>query len=200
MHCDEVIVKIKSSINDNAHSIRSFNVATVLNILFTRKFNYFFVLDIVEDILADLSPLDDKEQPNIFNFTSQKSFEKVENEDLWSPKKISPYVLVNSDEAYYSQPSYPSTKASETFTMVIPSIRVLLEVETKVRIPVLMLKSSVELTMHDWSKQMHSKCEINLQASYFNEKVDTWEPLIEPIVCEENVYRPWEIIIKVFHV
>lgn len=119
---------------------------------------------------------------------------------MWAPKKVSPYVSITTEEPYYSQPSYPNSKPSETFTMVVPSIRVLFEVETKVRIPVLMLKSSLEYTMHDWSKQMYSKCEINLQASYYNEKVDTWEPLIEPIVCEENVYRPWELIIKIFQV
>jgi hypothetical protein len=40
---------------------------------------------------------------------------------------------------------------------------------------------------------------IHVQASYYNDRVGAWEPLIEPCVEEENVYRPWEIFVKVLH-
>jgi hypothetical protein len=39
--------------------------------------------------------------------------------------------------------------------------------------------------------------EIQMQASYYNDRVGAWEPLIEPCVEEENVYRPWEMLVKV---
>jgi hypothetical protein len=39
--------------------------------------------------------------------------------------------------------------------------------------------------------------EIQMQASYYNDRVGVWEPLIEPRVEEENVYRPWEMLVKV---
>jgi hypothetical protein len=42
--------------------------------------------------------------------------------------------------------------------------------------------------------------EIQVQASYYNDKVGAWEPLIEPCVEEENVYRPWEVLVKVLHI
>jgi hypothetical protein len=38
-----------------------------------------------------------------------------------------------------------------------------------------------------------------VQASYYNDRVGAWEPLIEPCVEEENVYRPWEMFVKVLH-
>jgi hypothetical protein len=38
-----------------------------------------------------------------------------------------------------------------------------------------------------------------VQASYYNDRVGAWEPLIEPHVEEENVYRPWEMSVKVLH-
>jgi hypothetical protein len=41
--------------------------------------------------------------------------------------------------------------------------------------------------------------EIQVQASYYNDRVGAWEPLIEPCVEEENVYRPWEMFVKVLH-
>jgi hypothetical protein len=39
-----------------------------------------------------------------------------------------------------------------------------------------------------------------MQASYYNDRVGAWEPLIEPYVEDENVYRPWEVLIKVSHI
>jgi hypothetical protein len=41
--------------------------------------------------------------------------------------------------------------------------------------------------------------EIQVQASYYNDRVGAWEPFIEPCVEEENVYRPWEMFVKVLH-
>ena len=32
---------------------------------------------------------------------------------------------------------------------------------------------------------------------FYNEKLSTWEPLIEPVMEKEGVYRPWEVLIKV---
>lgn len=41
--------------------------------------------------------------------------------------------------------------------------------------------------------------DVQVQASYYNDRVGAWEPLIEPHVEEENVYRPWEMSVKVLH-
>lgn len=39
--------------------------------------------------------------------------------------------------------------------------------------------------------------EVHLQVSYYNANVGSWEPLIEPVVEVEKVYRPWEVLFKV---
>ena len=39
--------------------------------------------------------------------------------------------------------------------------------------------------------------EIQVQASYYNDRIGAWEPLIEPCMEEESVYRPWEMLVKV---
>lgn len=39
--------------------------------------------------------------------------------------------------------------------------------------------------------------EVQLQVSYYNANVGSWEPLIEPVVEVEKVYRPWEVLFKV---
>lgn len=58
----------------------------------------------------------------------------------------------------YGQPSYPEGRPRETFTVAVPKIRVVFELEGgNHRIPVLLFKSSVEASIKDWSKQMHMK-------------------------------------------
>lgn len=44
---------------------------------------------------------------------------------------------------------------------------------------------------------MHIEGEFHLEMSYFNEKVNLWEPLIEPVMEREGIYRPWEVFVKV---
>lgn len=61
----------------------------------------------------------------------------------------------------YSQPSYPEEKPSETFSIAVPKIRIVFEMENGMkRIPVLLLKMSAEANVHDWTKQMHMKCKL----------------------------------------
>jgi hypothetical protein len=58
----------------------------------------------------------------------------------------------------YGQPSYPDGRPRETFTVAVPKIRVVFELEDgNHMIPVLVFKSSAEASVNDWSKQMHMK-------------------------------------------
>lgn len=43
------------------------------------------------------------------------------------------------------------------------------------------------------------KADVELKASYFNERLSVWEPLIEPVCETVGVYRPWWAVIKVFN-
>ena len=40
---------------------------------------------------------------------------------------------------------------------------------------------------------MHVKATIEMEATYFNDKISNWEPLIELVMVREDVYRPWSI-------
>ncbi len=44
---------------------------------------------------------------------------------------------------------------------------------------------------------MRIEGEIEMEVSYYNELLASWEPLLEPVMEAENQYRPWEVIIKV---
>lgn len=151
------------------------------------------VSSVIEDIHGSLQPEEAEPLTKLGNYNA-------DCDDLWSPKKIQPYVFPETCENLLCvQPSFPEGRSRQTFTVAVPKIRVVFELEDgNCRTPVLLFKSSAEASVNDWSKQMHMKAEIQMQASYYNDRVGAWEPLIEPCVEEENVYRPWEMLVKVF--
>nr|XP_049703427.1 intermembrane lipid transfer protein VPS13A isoform X1 [Helicoverpa armigera] len=152
------------------------------------------VMDIIEEITSELTIPEEKEP---FNFATYNPKSEKQDEDLWSPKKLTPYVVLNPEDVY-SQPKYPIVRPTETFIMTVPCVRIMFEMEQTIRVPVLMMKMKAEVSLHDWSQQLHGTASLSLIASCYNEKVDAWEPLIEPVVQNENVYRPWEITATLF--
>ncbi|XP_075975072.1 intermembrane lipid transfer protein VPS13A-like isoform X2 [Anticarsia gemmatalis] len=151
------------------------------------------VMDIIEEITSELTIPDEKE---LFNFATYNPKAEKQDEDLWCPKKLTPYVTLSPDS--YPQPKYPCVRPTESFLMTVPCIRLMFEMEHTVRVPVLMCKMKTEVSIHDWSGQLHGSAQLSILASCYNERVDAWEPLIEPVVQSENVYRPWEITATLF--
>ncbi|KAG8309675.1 hypothetical protein J6590_078971 [Homalodisca vitripennis] len=124
-------------------------------------------------------------------------------EDLWSPKKIAPQMFPQHsvDNVTYRQQC--ESRLSESLTVCMTKLRVVLELEPAgalagVKVPVVMVRAAAEASLHDWSSSAHMQGEVQLQVSYYNANVGAWEPLVEPQVEVENVYRPWEVMFKVF--
>ncbi len=44
---------------------------------------------------------------------------------------------------------------------------------------------------------MRTEAEVSLEVLMYNERLSSWEPILEPVMERENVYRPWEILVKV---
>ncbi|CAH0720243.1 unnamed protein product, partial [Brenthis ino] len=151
------------------------------------------VTDIVEEITTELTI---PEEGIGFNFATYNPKPEKQDDDLWSPKKLTPYVGFHSEDSYI-QPKYPSMKPMETFVMTVPLVRVTFEIEHTVRIPVLLVKMSAELSIHDWSHRVHGHGALSAHAHCYNARLDAWEPLLEPVL-RDNVQRPWEIFATVF--
>lgn len=96
--------------------------------------SFILTTDILDEIQSEITMTPDEREH--FNFFNPK-VEKLE-EDLWCPKKITPTVTINPEESY--RPKYPTVKPTETFVMMVPSVRIIFEIEQTVRIPVLMMK------------------------------------------------------------
>ncbi|XP_073981480.1 intermembrane lipid transfer protein VPS13A-like isoform X2 [Rhodnius prolixus] len=123
----------------------------------------------------------------------------IDLEDLWSPKKMSSYTVTPSAVMNSSQSNDSGTRIKETFIISVPKVRILFELEgMDKKTPLILLKLAAEAAISNWSSSFQLKGEIRLQGSYFNCQVGAWEPLIEPAVEEEGVYRPVEIQVKIF--
>ncbi|XP_075226529.1 intermembrane lipid transfer protein VPS13A-like [Lycorma delicatula] len=146
---------------------------------------------LIDEINLHVQPEDLDIDANILHLAS-------ELEDLWSPKKIGPYTFSNhNDDAGFRRACRP--QFSEICTISAPKICVVFELESAGhKIPVVLLKTIIEASVHDWSTALHMKGELKLQASCYNGSVGAWEPLIEPVIEEPNVARPWEMLFKVF--
>ncbi|XP_034828930.1 intermembrane lipid transfer protein VPS13A-like isoform X1 [Maniola hyperantus] len=151
------------------------------------------VMDIVEEITTELTIPDEKD---CFNFATYNPKSEKQDEDLWSPKKLIPYVGFHAEDSYI-QPKYPSMMPVETFVVTVPIVRMTFEIEHTVRIPVLLVKLSAEISLHDWSRQLHGGGSLSAQARVYNERLDAWEPLLEPVM-QDNIQRPWEITATLF--
>lgn len=48
-----------------------------------------------------------------------------------------------------------------------------------------------------FSHQLNIRAGVGLIGNYFNENVSEWEPLIEPVADDRQVYRHWELNFEV---
>lgn len=150
--------------------------------------------NVIEELVANMQNKDRKGK-------KMNKQEKKELQDLWSPKAITPYKWIYSgNENGIIRPSYPSSKSQETVNISIPNFQIMFEeINGKRKVPKLYFKTSLYSEIHNWSKQPYMKAELQLEFLYFNEKLFVWEPILEPVMEAENYYRPWEVLIKVFH-
>eukprot|EP00795_Rhopilema_esculentum_P010930 gene10930-19765_t len=61
--------------------------------------------------------------------------------------------------------------------------------------PLLSMDTRMQANIRNWSSNICLNISLNLEASYFNEKVAEWEPLIEPIP-DDSSQRPMELEIS----
>ena len=65
--------------------------------------------------------------------------------------------------------------------------------------PMLKMDSKITANVKDWSSKMVAQATASLQASYYNENVAEWEPVIEALM-ENRRERPWQLSINVRNV
>lgn len=114
------------------------------------------------------------------------------HEELWEPKKIEP-IVKTSDVIIKEY----SNNLDVSETLLIPHFEIILICDLE-DTQVILVKSTAEVTIYDWSSLLNSICNFSIQINYFNESLQVWEPLIDPVVISEEEYKAWECSIKIF--
>ncbi|UYV63295.1 hypothetical protein LAZ67_2003683 [Cordylochernes scorpioides] len=121
------------------------------------------------------------------------------------------YSVCSAAEAPVGPPSYPGdseVKVQESLTVQLPQLQLVCQLQDgSQQVPVLVARTALYSDIHNWSSQVFTYnlrfkfkvylCgELQLEVVYYNEKLSTWEPLLEPVMESEGNYRPWEILFK----
>ncbi|XP_072395854.1 intermembrane lipid transfer protein VPS13A-like [Diabrotica undecimpunctata] len=145
--------------------------------------------DILNDIVEHFK-VPETELPKV---EKTKPVKTPDVEDLWEPKKLTEFVTTCN--------TLDNLKTDNTIfiheILLVPKFEVVVIFELE-EVQVFLTKTTIELTLYDWSSILNCTCELTVQANYFNENLQSWEPVIEPIVVDEKEYKPWEVVIKVF--
>lgn len=149
------------------------------------------VIHSINDILNDIAEHFKLPHAEVNTKSADGENTKESVQDLWKPDKLNEYV----DKFDNIEPKKNPVKHRQILLVPKFDTVVIFELE---QVQVLILKTTIELTLYDWASVLNCTCEISLQANYFNEYVQNWEPLIDPIVIDEKEYKSWEVIIKVF--
>lgn len=152
------------------------------------------VVHSIEDILNDIA--EHFRVPDSGNLKANRmsNVMAAEIDDLWEPKKLEDFVSRYEDD-FLENADESNAQVHEI--LLVPKLEAILIFEIH-EIHMLLFKSTVEITVYDWSSLLNCTCELTIQANYYNENVQAWEPLIDPVTVDESEYKPWEILVKVF--
>ncbi|XP_071956749.1 intermembrane lipid transfer protein VPS13A-like [Antedon mediterranea] len=121
-------------------------------------------------------------------------------EDMWTPKPIFTTAFPKRKESDQTQVDFSPLDAQQIkqkLTIETKQIQLTLDIEQgSDHVPMLCVRSKVESVLTNWSTMMNLKFEVSAEAWLYNERLTTWEPLIEPVMEKEGVYRPWELLVR----
>ncbi|GAB6032120.1 hypothetical protein CHUAL_010483 [Chamberlinius hualienensis] len=112
-------------------------------------------------------------------------------------KKLIPTISEVAEEAVeVDLADEEKTAVSVNEELIIEMKTIVLTIESQVgtkTVPMIVFESSCVGDVHDWSSgSMSASLSFNLEAAYFNQRLEVWEPLIESI----DGRKPWELLVE----
>ncbi|XP_028133900.2 intermembrane lipid transfer protein Vps13 isoform X1 [Diabrotica virgifera virgifera] len=155
-------------------------------------------IELLNKTLATMTGGDEKDKEN-----DEKVFEY---DDLWKDSELKPEKLwyLNTEygtDALALEDTCPADHGKvvlqELCIISIPSVTVTVEAGVGNKtLPMLMLETGFSGSVKNWSSQMILEAALTMQMGYYNSKLASWEPLIEPEVFN-NKHIPWELKVEV---
>lgn len=134
---------------------------------------------------------------------------KVEKDysDLWDiqPFRQHDYWFLKTeladDATHITLPTEAKKVVEEICLVAVPSVVITLEAGVGNKtVPMLLVESSLQATINNWSSQLNVDSVMTLQLAYYNNRLALWEPLVEPVETGKSGNTkqvPWELQLQV---
>ncbi|XP_012945076.2 vacuolar protein sorting-associated protein 13A, partial [Aplysia californica] len=127
---------------------------------------------------------------------------EVDVKSLWGVSKVTSERWLKDvpDQANIVHHLRPTSVPKENLKVTVQDINVYFEIETlDQHVPILCVHTALDAKLEEWSRKLHVEAEVHLEVMFFNERVSVWEPMVEPVMEKEGMYRSWEMLVKVVH-
>ncbi|XP_067654011.1 intermembrane lipid transfer protein VPS13A-like isoform X3 [Haliotis asinina] len=125
---------------------------------------------------------------------------KVEECNFWYLKSIGEGLAAEVTEPVLTNGEVAEEVGmprGEQLILNLPSLVIKLEGGVGHRtVPLLIVESSFQAEVRDWSSKLLVDSSLQLEVAYYNEKLAVWEPLVEPFL-EDGKPRRWELGLEV---
>lgn len=140
-----------------------------------------------------------KGETDFSNIWESKTFEDC---DFWFLKtEMAQDAMATLAEEPQAVEVAPVTPLSEMVIVTMPSIIVTVEAGVGNKtMPMMLLETSFQGVVRDFSSLLHIESSLNVQMWYYNSRLALWEPLIEPVESHNGsqvVHVPWELKMEV---
>jgi hypothetical protein len=147
------------------------------------------------DLLKDSAPLiirpDSKENYLIKN----NDFENQVDEELIQGSTIRESAIAPEKDVQINiETEEERNKCTEALDLAIQELIIVFCDESAIELqPLAEIKIMLDAQVSNWTKNLHVKAGLALEATYFNDNLSNWEPLIENVMEKEDQYRPWNL-------
>ncbi|ESO95114.1 hypothetical protein LOTGIDRAFT_160876 [Lottia gigantea] len=166
----------------------------------------------ITDIILNISPATIRTMAAVASGFSvqpsenEKSNQEVIPADLWATKKVTedshwftklPQKPEESEDDRSGTPLKGEGDRCEQMIISLSSLVIKLEGGVGKRtVPLLIVESSFQGEVKNWSSQLYVDTSLSLEVAYYNELLAVWEPLLEPVVKDSKVHR-WDLNLNV---
>uniref|UniRef100_A0A5S6QAI9 UBA domain-containing protein n=1 Tax=Trichuris muris TaxID=70415 RepID=A0A5S6QAI9_TRIMR len=118
----------------------------------------------------------------------------IADEEFWFTKVETAVECVEDSESK----AVPTVADNQQMSFVVEQITFCLEADCgRKKLPMIFMRSSLSGDASNWSTGLIVMSTVRCEIWYFNDNNNAWEPILEPMMEENEVYRPWEFNVMV---
>lgn len=157
------------------------------------------ITNILSSLVTESAPDVENVEKVVDDFSGLWLSKKLEDCNFWFLQTVKSQNAVEAAEDLVI-PSVEETVTPVTREQLLFTMRkVVITIEAGVgnrTVPMILLESSFQADIRDWSTNLYIGSSLGLEVSYYNERIAVWEPLVEPVETSVG-HRSWELMMEI---